>query len=96
MDWAEQVAGKLRRALAPSRLEVSDESHLHAGHAGARPGGGTHFQVEVVSRLFEGKARIERQRMVYAVLADEMKDRLHALSLRTLTPAEDAAADAGG
>lgn len=95
MDWAEGVAGKLRRALAPSRLEVIDESHRHAGHAGARPGGGTHFRVEVVSRLFEGKSRIERQRMVYAALADEMKDRLHALSLRTLTPAEDAAADAG-
>ena len=56
----------------------------------ARPGGGTHFRVEVVSRLFEGKSRLARQRMVYAALADEMKDRLHALSLKTLTPAEDA------
>jgi BolA protein len=92
MDWAAMVAEKLQRELAPERLSVTDESDRHAGHAGARPGGGTHFRVEVVSRRFEGKSRLERQRMVYAALAEDMQGRLHALQLRTLTPAEDAAA----
>ena len=56
---------------------------------GARPEGESHFRVELVSRAFEGKSRLERQRMVYGVLADEMASDVHALTLRTLTPAED-------
>lgn len=85
-----RIENKLTEALAPSRLEVTDESARHAGHAGANPEGESHFRVEVVSAAFEGKSRVERQRMVYAALADELRERVHALALSALTPAEDA------
>lgn len=81
---------KLTRALAPIRLEVVDESSRHAGHAGARPEGETHFRIEVVSNSFRGLNRVARQRMVYDLLAEELKTRVHALSLSALTPEEDA------
>ncbi|MEE9140586.1 MAG: BolA family protein [Alphaproteobacteria bacterium] len=80
---------KLAAAFSPVRLEVVDESHKHAGHAGARPEGETHFRIEIVSVAFEGKSRLVRQRMVHEVLAQELAGPVHALSLRTLTPAED-------
>lgn len=86
--YADRIRRKLTDALAPARLEVNDESHRHAGHAGARPEGETHFDVTVVSAAFEGKSRVERQRMVYALLADELAERVHALALTTKTPAE--------
>ncbi|MCP5368929.1 MAG: BolA family transcriptional regulator [Hyphomicrobiales bacterium] len=89
MTVAETIENKLRQSLAPTRLNVIDESHRHAGHAGARPEGETHFRVEVVSQAFDGLSRVDRQRRVYAVLADEMATRVHALALTTLTPAED-------
>ncbi len=82
------IERKLTEALAPTRLDIDDESHRHAGHSGARPGGDSHFHVRIVSAAFEGKSRIERQRMVNAVLADEFAAGLHALSLVTLTPTE--------
>ena len=82
------VHEKLTASFAPASLDVEDESARHAGHAGARPGGETHFNVRIVSSAFEGVSRVERQRRVYAVLADELKSRVHALSLTTLTPAE--------
>jgi len=69
-------------------LEVIDESHRHAGHAGARPGGETHFRVEVVAAAFQGKSRLERQRLVYETLREEMSNQIHALSLVTRTPGE--------
>jgi BolA family transcriptional regulator, general stress-responsive regulator len=75
-------------ALNPERLEIADESHRHAGHAGSRPGGETHFRVEVVAAAFEGKTRLERQRLVYAALKDEMSQQIHALSLVTRAPGE--------
>lgn len=81
---------KLRQALAPIRLEVIDESSRHAGHAGARPEGETHFRIEVVSGSFRGLNRVARQRKVYDLLAEELKTRVHALSLAALTPEEDA------
>ena len=86
---AETIETKLTRALDPVDLEIVDESHLHAGHAGARPEGETHFRVKVVSRAFDGKSRIDRQRMVFEALSDEMTTRIHALTLKTLTPDED-------
>ena len=86
---AEAIETKLTRALDPLRLEIVDESNLHAGHAGARPEGETHFRVKIVSRAFDGKSRIDRQRMVFEALADEMESRIHALTLKTLTPDED-------
>ena len=89
MKVAEAIRTKLTAALAPAKLTIIDESDRHAGHAGSRPEGETHFQVVVVASAFEGKSRLERQRMIYGVLAAELADRVHALSLRTLTPEED-------
>lgn len=88
MRVAHQIREKLAAALKPERLEITDESHRHAGHAGARPGGETHFRVEVVSAAFQGKSRLERQRLVYALLKDEMAQQIHALSLVTRAPGE--------
>ena len=88
MTMADTIREKLTAAFAPSELTVLDESARHEGHAGARPGGETHFTVRIVSNAFEDVSRVERQRRVYAVLADELKGRVHALSLTTLTPAE--------
>jgi len=89
MTVAETIREKLEAAFAPTELSVEDDSHKHAGHAGARPGGQTHFSVRVVSNAFAGASRVERQRRVYAALADLMKPNgIHALALTTLTPAE--------
>ncbi|MGZ6021255.1 MAG: BolA family protein [Rhizomicrobium sp.] len=89
MTVAETIREKLTAAFAPAELLVEDESAKHAGHAGARPGGQTHFSVRIVADTFAGVSRVERQRRVYAVLAHEMKPNgIHALSLTTLTPAE--------
>jgi BolA protein len=84
------LRAKLSAAFAPIRLVVADESHRHAGHAGARPEGETHFRVEIVADVFAGKSRVERQRLVYAALAEELRDRVHALQLVTKTPEEAA------
>lgn len=88
MAVADRIREKLTSAFAPAELVVTDESARHAGHAGARPGGETHFDVRIVSADFDGASRVERQRRVYAALADELKTQVHALSLTTLTPAE--------
>jgi BolA protein len=88
MRVAHRIREKLTSALNPTRLEVVDESHRHAGHAGARPGGETHFHVEVVAAAFQGKSRIERQRLVYGALKEEMSEQIHALSLVTRAPGE--------
>lgn len=88
MSVADTMREKLTAAFAPKELEVVDESARHAGHAGSRPGGETHFNVRIVSDSFDGVSRLERQRRVYAALADELKGRVHALSVTTLTPAE--------
>ena len=88
------IERRLREGLEAQHVTVVDESHLHAGHAGAREGGG-HFRAVVVSARFEGKGAVERQRLVYAVLAEEMGTEIHALSMQTLTPVEWTAS-AGG
>lgn len=84
------IQAKLEAGLSPETIEIVDESDLHAGHAGAREGGESHFRVAVVSAEFAGKSRIERQRLVYALLAAEMAGPVHALSLTTLAPGESA------
>lgn len=89
MRVAKAIEANLTRAFDPTRLSIVDESHRHAGHAGARPEGESHFRVEIVSNAFAGKSRVERQRMVYAALAEEMARDIHALQLATFTPAED-------
>ena len=85
------IEKKLGEGLTPRRLSVVDESHLHAGHAGAPDGGESHFRVEVVAAAFAGLSRIARQRLVYGLLAEELKGPVHALAVRTLTPEEDSA-----
>ncbi len=77
----------LTAGLSPAHLEVRDDSHLHAGHPGARGGGG-HYSVVVVAAAFEGMGRLERHRLVYSLLDGEMQRTIHALALRTLTPVE--------
>ena len=88
MTVQDNITKKLREAFWPESLDVSDESHLHEGHAGHRPGGETHFRVYIVSRAFEGKSRIERHRMINAVLAAELVGSVHALAIRAQAPGE--------
>jgi BolA family transcriptional regulator, general stress-responsive regulator len=92
MTVAETIRRTLTDTFAPERLDIIDDSHRHAGHAGARPEGETHFTVEIVATAFSGRSRVERQRLVYAALADLLRSRVHALALKTLTPEEDRAA----
>ena len=82
------ITKKLNEAFAPESLNVIDESHLHAGHAGHRPGGETHFRVYIGSPAFEGKSRIDRHRMINQVLADELAAGVHALALKAQAPGE--------
>ena len=85
---ADSIRAKLTEALHPARLDIVDDSHRHAGHAGARPEGESHFTVTIVSSAFAGQSRVARQRAVYGLLAAELKSDVHALSLATLTPEE--------
>ena len=89
MTVAETMRRKLTERFAPSRLDIIDDSHRHAGHAGARPEGETHFALTIVSPAFAGLGRVARQRLVYETLADELANRVHALSLTTLAPGEE-------
>jgi BolA protein len=79
---------KLTSAFAPTRLEIEDDSARHHGHAGARPGGESHFNVVIESQAFAGAPKVARQRMVYRALADELAGPLHALSVKALAPGE--------
>ena len=88
MTVAETIRRKLTDRFAPSRLDIVDESHRHAGHVGAQPQGETHFSVTIVSAGFAGLGRVARQRLVYEVLAEELATRVHALSLATIAPGE--------
>jgi BolA family transcriptional regulator, general stress-responsive regulator len=80
------ITTKLVAAFAPESLHVEDESHLHEGHAGHRPGGETHFRIYIVSNAFRGKSRLERHRMINTVLAKELKGRVHALAIHAAAP----------
>jgi BolA protein len=81
------IRTRLAAALAPSTLDVDDESHRHVGHAGARDGRG-HFRVRIVSAAFEGQSAIARHRAVYAALGDLMQTDIHALAIEARTPEE--------
>jgi len=85
---AEAMRRKLEEALAPTRLDIVDESHRHAGHAGARSGGESHFNVTIECAAFAGVGRVQRQRMVHAALTDELAGQVHALSVKALAPGE--------
>jgi BolA protein len=88
---ADAIRQRLTAALAPSALELIDESARHAGHAGARPQGESHFRLAVVAAAFAGKSRLERQRMVFTALGGLMQTDIHALAITALTPDEAAA-----
>lgn len=88
MHMTDTIHRKLSAAFTPTELIITDDSAHHEGHAGSRPGGETHFSVKIVSQDFTGLSRVERQRRVYAALADEMKSQIHALALTTLAPGE--------
>lgn len=83
---AKRITEKLTQAFAPAELSVSDESHLHAGHAGARPEGETHFRVKVVSQAFAGKTLVQQHRMINEVLAEELAGPVHALAIKSEAP----------
>jgi BolA protein len=87
-DRASRIAALLRQAFAPALLDVVDESHRHAGHAGAGAEGETHYRIVMVAAAFAGCSRIERARAVHAALAPEFASGLHAIALRLLTPEE--------
>lgn len=87
MSRVERIQAALQAAFAPLQLEVKDDSHRHAGHAGASDGRG-HFKVMVVSEAFSGKAPLARHRAVYAALGEMMETDIHALSIKALTPQE--------
>ncbi|MEM1102855.1 MAG: BolA family protein [Pseudomonadota bacterium] len=84
----QQLTTILNETFAPTFLEVKDESHLHAGHAGARPGGESHFRIVLVSRAFEGETRVARQRAVNGALSQLLAGPIHALAMKTATPEE--------
>jgi BolA protein len=88
--YSNRMRTKLTESLAPTRLEIEDDSAKHHGHAGAHPDGGgeTHFNVAIESAAFAGKTRVARQRLVYGILADELRERVHALSLKLTAPGE--------
>lgn len=90
MRTADLLTKKLTEAFTPESLNVVDESHQHEGHAGARPGGQTHFRVYIVSAAFKGKTRIDRHRMINAVLSDDLTAGVHALAIHAQAPGEGA------
>lgn len=89
-DRASRIRASLQQAFAPAEVTVQDDSAQHAGHAGARPGGETHYSVHVVSPAFAGQSRVVRSRVAHEAVAAEFEAGLHALSLRLLTPEEAA------
>ncbi len=85
---AATMKAKLESKFAPERLEIIDESNQHHGHAAWRESGETHFRVEIAAAAFAGLGRVERQRLVYAALAEELAGPVHALALAVKAPGE--------
>jgi BolA protein len=83
-----QIEKKLERSFSPQYLQVVDESHLHAGHAGAHPAGESHFRVRIAAAAFAGKGRVERHRLINQALAEELAGRVHALAIEASAPDE--------
>jgi BolA protein len=90
MNTRDLITNKLCEAFTPESLDVTDESHLHEGHVGHRPGGETHFRVYIVSPAFQGKSRIERHRMINTALSAELAGSVHALAIHAQAPGEAA------
>ncbi|WP_091742704.1 BolA family protein [Phenylobacterium immobile] len=87
---SETIQRKLVDAFSPDRLEVVDDSARHHGHAGAREGGESHFNLLIQAKAFVGLSKVARQRLVYRTLAEELAGQVHALSVRALAPGEEA------
>ena len=88
MTLKTHIEEKLRKTFAPIYLRIEDDSHRHVGHKNYRPGVESHFSVTLVSDVFSGLSRVHRHQKVYACLEDEIKDGVHALSLKTFSPEE--------
>lgn len=88
MSVERDIRDKLSEAFAPEALEIVNDSHRHAGHAGSPGTGTSHFTIKVVSAAFAGKSRLERHRMVNDVLAQELAGKIHALAIQALAPEE--------
>ncbi len=88
MDVREAIEQKLTKAFTPEHLSVIDESHLHEGHAGARPGGQTHFRVSIAAAAFSGRSRLDRHRMIHEALVAELAGGVHALAIKATAPGE--------
>jgi BolA protein len=88
MSIRDRIINKLTSQLSPELLEVIDDSNSHAGHAGWKESGETHFNVLIISSAFENKSKVVRHKMVYSILAEEMRDKVHALSVKAFTSAE--------
>ena len=88
MRMKDVITKKLTEAFTPESLRVEDESHLHAGHAGHRPGGESHYRVHIVSDAFRGKSRIDRHRSINAILTQELAGSVHALAIHAAAPGE--------
>jgi BolA family transcriptional regulator, general stress-responsive regulator len=87
MERTTLIENRLREVLAPQKIEVRDDSHRHAGHEGAKSGGG-HFAVTIVSQRFKGKNLVQRHQMIYQALNEMMKKEVHALSIQAIAPDE--------
>lgn len=85
---ASEMLRRLNQALAPTRVELVDQSEQHRGHGGYNPAGESHFALAIESDAFAGKSRVERQRMVYSALGDLMRERVHALTISARSPGE--------
>jgi BolA protein len=88
MTRRDELEALLNMSLHPDFLRVTDDSHKHAGHAGARPEGQTHFTVEITAPVFTGKSRVERHRLVYGALEGHFEAGLHALAIKARAPDE--------
>jgi len=85
---AAEMLHRLNSVLSPTKMELIDDSEQHRGHGGYNPAGESHFTLKVESAAFEGKSRVERQRMIYGALGELMDSRVHALSIRATAPGE--------
>lgn len=86
---ASEMRRRLAQALSPTRIELVDDSEKHRGHGGYNPAGESHFSLLIESPLFEGKSRVERQRLVHAALGELVGERVHALSIRARAPGDE-------
>jgi BolA protein len=88
LSLAPEMRRRLEQALAPTLLEIVDDSAAHAGHAGAAPGGNTHWRVTIVSAAFAGKPTVARHRLIYQALGELMQNPIHALQINARAPGE--------